>query len=86
MTHTYLLKLIKIATIKKELLHVKEDANSFLSFFTETGESYDIEYAILVTRTIGSLLDNIKAWYECALGGVDLDCKTNNTGGTSDEH
>lgn len=72
MTPTDLFKLTKIATIKKELLHVKEDADSFLSFLTDTGTDYDVEYAIMVVRTISSLLDNTKAWYERSLDGQKL--------------
>jgi hypothetical protein len=75
MTPTDLFKLTKIATLKKELLHVKEDADSLSSFFTGTEASYDIKQANLVITTIDSLLDTTKEWYERSLDGVDLDYK-----------
>jgi hypothetical protein len=75
MTPTDLFKLTKIATLRKELLHVKEDADSLSSFFTGTEASYDIKQANLVITTIDSLLDTTKEWYERSLDGVDLDYK-----------
>jgi len=75
MTPTDLFKLTKIATIKKELLHVKEDAESLSSFFIGTEASYDIKQANLVITTIDSLLNTTKEWYERSLDGVDLDYK-----------
>lgn len=75
MTPTDLFKITKIATIRKELLHVKEDADSLLSFFTGTEASYDIKQAHLVITTIDSLLNTTKEWYERSLDGVDLDYK-----------
>lgn len=75
MTPADLFKLTKIATIKKELLHVKEDADSLLSFLIGTEASYDIKQANLVVTTIDSLLNTAKEWYERSLDGIALDYK-----------
>lgn len=51
-----------VNTIHRELTHILEDAESLLSFVTNGNDAMaiDVETAILTTRVIHDLIENIK--------------------------